>query len=55
MKVEPKVRCVANDPKAVALQGCQKSNFLFSVFGFVLLLCRLLCLMLFFNGVALVS
>jgi hypothetical protein len=27
----------------------------FFVFGFVLLFCKLLCLMLFFNGMALVS
>jgi hypothetical protein len=37
------------------LQGRRKSSFLFFVFGFVLLFCRLLCLMLFFNGAALVS
>jgi len=33
----------------------QITCFLFFVFGFVLLFCKLLCLMLFFNGVALVN
>jgi hypothetical protein len=32
-----------------------ESQFLVFIFGFVLLFCRLLCLMLFFNGMALVS
>jgi len=45
---------VAYDVEVVVLQGRRKFTFLFFVFGFVLLLCKLLCLMLFFNGAVLV-